>query len=465
MQLVKQKNGNTNQADQSEDKQLMTHKFKKITPALAAASCSLLGAGDTLAKDETGTWNFDVAALLYAESDDRVQAAEPVFNATKTYDDGEILNFKVVFDTLTGASPNGATPSDQAQVFTQPSGKGSFTTATNERPIDDTFQDTRAAISANWSAPINRDWAYSTGAYGSKEYDYLSLGINGAVKRYLNQKNTELSVGLSFSADTLEPEGGHPLGLSEMPHKSSSAFDTEFAASREGSSDTKTIIDAVFGVTQVISRNTIMQFNYGISLSDGYLNDPFKILSVIDDTAGANFGGNLKNTAATAENIYLYEARPDSRMKHSFYWQTKYALNNGDVIDGSYRFMLDDWGINSHTLDFRYRWALGESYLEPHLRYYMQSEADFYKPFVSSTEYNAGAPTFKEASSDERLSEMDAITVGLKYGWKFADDQEVNMRVEYYLQSHTGDNGFGKLSQQDLYPDSQAVIFQIGYSF
>jgi hypothetical protein len=436
--------------------------FKKIAPALAAASCSLLGLSDAIAQENTGEWKFDLATLIYAESDSRVMAAEPVFNATKTYADGEVLNVKAVFDSLTGASPNGATPSDTAQTFTRPSGKGEYTADPNKNPLDDTFKDTRFALSGSWTAPISRDWDYTVGAYGSKEYDYLSLGLNGGVKRYLNQKNTALNFGLAFSVDAIEPEGGTPISFTKMMTEGGKS--ATYLASREDSSDNKTILDAMFGVTQVINAKTIIQFNYGISLSDGYLNDPFKVLSVIDDdTLGGNYGGNFQEVG---NNVYLYEARPDSRMKNTFYWQTKYALDNGDVIDGSYRFMLDDWGINSHTIALRYRWALGDSYLEPHLRYYMQSEADFYKRYLTSTEYNSGgAPTITEASSDERLSEMDAVTVGLKYGYKISKDKEINFRAEYYMQSHGGDNGFGKLTSQDLYPDSDTIILQVGYSF
>tara|TARA_R110002073_G_scaffold35437_5_gene103677 strand:+ start:1572 stop:2945 length:1374 start_codon:yes stop_codon:yes gene_type:complete len=435
-------------------------KFKKIAPALAAASCSLLGITEAIAQENNGDWKFDVANLIYAESDSRVAATEPVFNATKTYVDGEILNVKLVFDSLTGASPNGATPSDTAQTFTRPSGNGEYTVDQDENPLDDTFRDSRGALSGNWTAPINRDWEYTLGAYGSKEFDYLSLGLNGGLKRYLNQKNTALNFGLALSADTIEPVGGKPLGLSRMAIPGSGTFDADFDASRADSSDNKSIIDALFGVTQVINANTIMQFNYGLSLSNGYLNDPYKILSVIDTTTGANYGGNYQNAG---NNVYLYESRPDSRMKHTLYWQTKYALDNGDVIDGSYRFMIDDWGINSHTLDFRYRWDLGNSYLEPHLRYYMQSKADFYQRYLTSDEFTSGS--IKEASSDERLSDMNAYTVGLKYGYKLSNDKEINVRAEYYMQTHSGDTGFGKLTSQDLYPDINAIIFQVGYSF
>jgi len=427
--------------------------FQKIAPALAAASCSLLSVASNtaLARGEAGTWDFEAASLFYSETDDRVVAVEPVFSATKNFEDGEVLNLKAAFDALTGASPNGATPSAAPQTFTTPSGNSTYTTDAGDAPIDDTFKDSRVALSASWLAPINRDWEYNAAFYGSKEYDYLSLGTSGGIKRYLNNKNTALNAGLSFSLDTIEPEGDIAKPLAKMGFN-----DVDFDASRDDSSDSKTIIDALFGVSQVINRNTIMQFNYSVSMSDGYLSDPFKVLSVIDDTTGGNFeeGGN---------NVYLYEARPDSRIKHSLYWQTKYALANGDVIDGSYRFMLDDWGINSHTFDFRYRWQLGSSYLEPHFRYYMQSEADFYKRYISETEYNAG--NLKEATADYRLGDLDGMTVGLKYGHKLDNDHEFNMRVEYYLQSSSGDKGFGLLKDQDLYPDTKALIFQVGYSF
>ena len=434
--------------------------IKKIAPALAVASCSLLAVGShtALARGEAGTRDFETAALFYSEADDRVSAAEPVFSATRNFEEGESLNLKAVFDALTGASPNGATPSAAPQTFSTPSGNSTYTTGVDEAPIDDTFRDTRVALSASWSAPINREWAYNTAVYGSKEYDYLSIGTSGGVKHYLNNKNTTLNGGLSFSFDRIKPEGDIASPLAKMGFN-----DTDFNASRNASSDAKTIMDALIGVTQVINRNTIMQFNYSLSLSEGYLNDPFKILSVIDDdTASANYGGNI---IEGGNHVYLHEARPDSRAKHSLYWQTKYALANGDVVDGSYRFMLDDWGINSHTFDLRYRLQFGSNYLEPHLRYYMQSEADFYKRYMTSTEYNSGSPVLSEASSDYRVGDLNSMTVGLKYGHKLANDHEVNMRIEYYLQNNSGDKGIGLLKDQDLYPDTSAFIFQVGYSF
>ncbi|MCG8610632.1 MAG: DUF3570 domain-containing protein [Pseudomonadales bacterium] len=459
-------------SDQKADRKT-DRKAKPVGMALAAATCALLGqASSATAKGVAGEWDVDTAVLFYSETNNRVQAAEPVVSLTRNFDGERTLNVKLVADTLTGASPNGATPSNEVQTFTRPSGEGNYTVNAGEDPLDDTFHDTRGAGTLTWSAPINRDWRYNAGVYGSMEYDYTSFGVNGGVSRYLNNKNTTINAGLSLSLDTISPEGDIPIGLSQMAlptNVTDAEFKQAFAASRDSDSDSKTIIDILAGVTQVINRRTIMQFNYALSLSDGYQTDPFKIVSVIDTNPGENYGGNLKdnngNNGKNGNNIYLYEKRPDSRFKHVLYWQTKYMFDNGDVLDGSYRFMLDDWGINSHTVDVRYRWNLGKSYLEPHVRYYLQSEADFYQRYLTSTDYNQGTPTVSELSADYRLGELSSATLGLKWGYQFSEDRELSIRAEYMKQSNSGDSGVGLLASQDLYPDTDAFWLQVGFNF
>jgi hypothetical protein len=436
-----------------------------IATALASATCALISghSSDALgaAAGKPGTWDFDTAVLYYAEDSDRVVAIEPVIAATRYFEDDKQFYAKLVVDSLTGASPTGATPSSQVQTFTRPSGKGSYEVAPGETPLDDTFKDTRGALTLNWSAPINSDWRYSTGLYLSSEFDYQSAGLNGSLTRYLNEKNTELTLGLSAASDTIKPYGNIPKSLSRVPNNSQADFNQAFANSRVGDSDTKSLTDVLLGVTQVINRRTLMQFNYSLSSASGYMTDPFKLLSVIDGTTGKNEIGSNNLP------VYVYEQRPDSRTKHAFYWQTKYMLDGGDVIDGSYRFMTDDWGVNSHTIDLKYRLQFKHSYLEPHLRVYQQSEADFYKRYLLDTQYNAttAQATVENASADYRLGDMTGTTLGVKYAQKVGSSQEFSARLEYYVQSNSGDEGFGDLAKQELYPDTKALMVTLGYSF
>jgi hypothetical protein len=141
-------------------------------------------------------------------------------------------------------------------------------------------------------------------------------------------------------------------------------------------------------------------------------------------------------------------------MKHHF---------SRDILDLSYRLYWDDWDITSHTVDLRYRWMFdNRHYLEPHIRYYIQNEADFYQRFLREGE---SLPEY--ASADHRLGDLTGTTLGLKYGFKLANEQEMNLRLEYYLQSGDSQDSSapGILSDMELFPDVEAIILQFSYNF
>lgn len=429
-------------------------KPAKIYSTLAAATCALLGSNlpePVQAQEDLG-WGFDTALLYYGEDDDRVQDFSASVLGTRTYVDDRILTLGVTLDALTGASPNGALPQSFAQTITQPSGKKTFDTSADELPIDSTFRDTRLALTGNWQQPLGRLYQLSVGASASKEYDYLHLGLNAKISRDFNNRNTTLSGGFAIASDEIDPEGGTPDGLSQM-------LDVGDLSNRRGS-QSKDLFDVIFGVTQVINRNLVAQVNYSYSDSSGYLSDPFKVVSVIDGSTG-DAVANLPAPADGPSHVYLYEHRPGGRAKHSLYTQAKY-YSSGKVLDISYRYMTDDWEIDSHTMDLRYRWPIGNGYIEPHVRYYSQTAADFY-----SLSLVDGDPLPEYASADHRLGEFDAITIGAKYGWKTSNGNDMNVRLEFYQQSGSvsGNQLIGNQVDQDNYPDLNAIIFQYGYGF
>jgi hypothetical protein len=224
-----------------------------ISGALAAATCTLLGASlpEPVQAQEDPGWNFDTALLYYGEDDDRVQDLSVSVLGTRTYVDDRILTLGLTVDALTGASPNGALPQSFVQTFTQPSGNATFDTPANELPIDSTFRDTRVAATANWQQPLGRLYQLSVGASASKEFDYLHLGLNGKLSRDFNNRNTTVSGGFAIASDEIDPVGGTPTGLSQM-------LNVGDLSNRRGS-ESKELLDVIFGVTQVISRNLVAQ--------------------------------------------------------------------------------------------------------------------------------------------------------------------------------------------------------------
>jgi len=429
-------------------------KKVNVKLALTAATSALLGLSSVALANEASvldSWSFDTAVLYYGEID-RVTATEAMIGATKTFEDESTLNLKFTFDALTGASPNGAVPQPTTQTFTRPSGNGEYQTPANKTPIYDGFRDTRVQLNAQWTQPFASVYTVSGGVHFSKEYDYLSLGLNSSLAYDFDRKNSTISVGVSYFQDTYNPVGGVPNPFSVMLPGTGEDENPD-DPTRLGKDDTKSTADIMVGFTQVINRRMVAQLNYSYSMVDGYLNDPYKRLSRV------NANGEALD--------YVYESRPDSREKQSIFAQTKYNfggdLLNNTVLDVSYRYMWDDWQIDSHTIDSRFYIPIGvNSYLEPHFRIYQQTAADFYQPFL----YEADElPAY--ASSDLRIGEMTTYTVGLKYGTIVNGDDELSFRLEYYTQKPTnaGFNEPGVLASQDLYEPVNAIIGQVTYSF
>ena len=427
-------------------------KTTSVREKLALATCALLQTASTSAQ-AADEWEIDSALMIYSENDSRVTAIEPIVTARKEVEEDKFFNVKLVLDSLTGATPNGAHTSSTLQTFTKPSGTGGYTVAAGENPLDDTFHDTRVALSADWEQPVLDNYSRMIiGGNLSKEFDYMSLGASATFMRDYNDRNTTLTTALGVNADTISPVGDVPTPFANMMVAGS-------GTNRDAASDNKTITDFMIGVTQVIDRKTLMQFNLSLSSASGYMNDPYKVITVVD-TAGARIA------QAGNDLPYVYENRPDSRSRQVFYWKTVHHLTE-DVINVSYRYHTDDWDITSHTVDLNYRYELsGGAYLQPHIRYYTQSAAEFFTHNILDTQVGVA----QYASSDYRLGELNTTTIGLKYAMPMKNNQEFSMRVESIVQSYsTVSSTIGTLNgdagSQDIVPDLGAFVIQVGYSF
>ncbi|MGD9841684.1 MAG: DUF3570 domain-containing protein [Steroidobacteraceae bacterium] len=435
--------------------QLKNKQPQRIGASLAAAACSLLGtvpgavqAVEVVDKD----WVVDSAVLFYGEDQGRVQDLSVRAAVTRNINEDRKWDISLSIDTLTGASPSGAVKTDGVQTFTRPSGKGSYQIAAGEQPLDDTFHDTRIAVAGSYTIAVGNASRLQGGLDVSSEYDYLHAGLNLRWETDFNLKNTTWFAGVAVGSDRITAEGDLPIVFSAMRP-------ANVAANRSGSQETKTIVDALVGVSQILSRRALLNVVLGVSNSSGYLTDPFKILSVVDATTGRP----VASPYDVGFSYYRYEKRPDSRTKESLFAEYRYALDR-DSWAMNYRFMTDDWGISSHTLEAHYHWNLGShSSLEPQVRYYTQSQADFYKTLLVNGQV---LPEF--ASSDYRLAKMNSWTVGAKYAWQGNSGREYSVRAAYYNQRADASAGsnIGVLNNySELVPSLSAVVAQFGMKF
>jgi hypothetical protein len=433
-------------------------KDLKIGAALTAATCSLLGIAARPAAAAEPRWEIDSALLYYGESDSRVRDISASVHAARDFGDERKLSLDANVDSLTGASPSGAIATGGAQTFTSPSGRDTYTTPAGAVPLDDTFLDTRYAINASWSQPLARLYNVNAGLGFSNEYDYTHIGGNVGLSRDFNQRNTTLSAALEYGQDTIKPVGGLRAPFSMM----ADAVDDDDDDGSGGGSDKKTVLDALIGITQVLGRHTLLRLNYSYSDSSGYLTDPYKVLSVVDPVTGELVPRTPAPGLSGPTGVYVYESRPDSRRKQGLYAELRHDFS-GKVLDVSYRYSTDDWEVDSHTLESRFRLPLGESnYLEPHVRYYTQTAASFYRYSLPDT-----LPLPRFASADARLADLDAYTVGVKFGHIMPSGNEWSARLELYQQKAQAPTAtlIGNQVGNTRMPDFDAVILQFSYHF
>ncbi len=420
--------------------------MKKISGLLSAASATLLGASPAHAES---AWDVETAVLMYSEVG-RVSVLEPVISASKSLNETDTLGMKLTLNALTGASANGAVPSTQPQTFTSPSGKDTYTIDPDETPKDTTFRDARVSYGINWDQALNRLDRLKLGANVSVEQDFFSLSGNVGWSTETNQRNTRFDVGGNLELDAIEPTGGAPTPLSVMDLNTDNNGDDDDDEGEGGDDKTRTVLDLLVGVTQIIDRSSLFQVNLSLSAADGYMTDPYKFVSVVDSSSGEPVR-------------ILYESRPDTRSKTSVFGKYKKTFASNDVLTASLRLMTDDWGVDSQTVDLTWRFVQDNGYyLQPHLRWYQQSAADFYRYFLLDTE---AVPQY--ASADYRLGELTTQTLGIKYGHSDPFGNDWSVRLEYYLQSGDGSpaEAVGQLRNQDLFPDVEAWIFQVNYAF
>jgi hypothetical protein len=449
----------------------LTRKPAAIRQGLITASCALLASGAQA--DDAGSGpppapslrdRFDwllhdwllQSAVAYYHEDGRIQAIEPVIDLSRTDGAGGSLDLNLTIDSLSGASPNGALPSRTPQTFASPSGKSLsasadaaagrhshlYTIAPGELPADSNYSDLRAAAGVDWERPFSRTMRWDLSGKVSYEDDFISVTGSASILRDFNQKNTTLELGVSDEADFISPIGGTPVARSD------------YALFAKTSNKSKNGLGVLAGVTQVINRRWLVQLNVAADRFHGYLSDPYKIVSVLDQV-GDPTG-------------YVYENRPDQRLRKSIFLENRVGWDRVSAAV-SLRYMSDDWHIHSETAEGRFRWWGNEQrmYWEPSLRWYRQTAANFYTPWITGPASSAAG----YASADTRLAAFHAFTYGLKFGLNMEPHfhrtgSELSLRVEYYQQIVDDPRtALADLQGLDLYPNLKAILVQVGFSY
>ena len=371
----------------------MSKKNSGISPALAAltsAAMALPGINSTAKAGVVANQpKISVAYTRYDEDSIPSDDAAPEAGERDRYeiDVAQIqflypLNDKwqitsgFVYDDMSGSSPWFVRPENA-------DGTGDPLVVMSGATIDDTRYD--FSIGAEYFGEkftIAPSIGYST----EKDYESISGGVE--VEYEFPNKTTSVRGGITVSFDEIDPT--QETGIVRV------------------NSEDKENYALYGGVTQVINKHTIIQSTLGVSYFDGFLSDPYKQVWVAGST--------------------LPDSRPDDRTQ--FTWATRlrrYSELFGAALHVDYRFYYDDWNVRSHTLDLGLHkvtdsgWAFDTS-----IRYYTQTQADFYEPFYRQVRADG------EYSSDYRLSPYGSVSLRLGLS-ETIGDWTVKIAAERYI--------------------------------
>ena len=282
------------------------------------------------------------------------------------------------------------------------------------------------------------EMAAGIGGGVSEEPDYHSRFINANARWDFNQKLTSLNLAVSHTNSDIGFNGSM-FDLSwfiNTPRAHSSGFRKTFKADRQDWAMS-------LGLSQILTKNTVLQGGMNYTQSTGFLENPYKavLFAVGSNTPDPNT--HLRSRSV----LEGFEQRPDSR--NQFNWNmgiVQYVVPVDAALHLDYSFAHDDWGINAHTFAGAWDQPLGGSWiLTPNIRYYSQTAADFYQPFftLSPDVINKNTKSysdrlifskfpFQNFSSDYRLSGYGALSGGLTINKQFAKGLSLAIGGEYY---------------------------------
>lgn len=265
----------------------------------------------------------------------------------------------------------------------------------------------------------DRNTIWSLNAKAADEHDYLSYGFGGSLTRWFNNKNTSVSLSANIFLDEwkvlypyeLGGPGGDPEVLA-VPDFNLADFEVT------GNPD----YQPVFKPYENTKRNT---YALGLGFSQIINSKMQGALSLDLIRQSGQLGNHMQRVYfgdvedSFIESFHLaddIERLPSSRLKTAVTGKLNYYINENFLARTSYRFYLDNWGIQSHTfnLEVPIKPFRGLT-LYPAYRFYTQTAAKYFAP------YEAHLSTDEFYTSDYDLSSYQAhqLGFGISYGDPF----------------------------------------------
>lgn len=225
---------------------------------------------------------------------------------------------------------------------------------------------------------------------------------------YLVNK-TILSLGATNSSENDYEANTYFLGISQdfFGDLSTLALSYSYGDDEVSMSNDPTFSDEIkrqsyqISLTQVMTKNLVMNFNYTLITDEGFLNNPYRLVRYCIDEE-------------CSDDSYEPELYPSTHTSHAFAVRGRYYLPIQGAFLFDYRRFNDTWEVSGYNLEVGYIQTFLENWTaEARVRYYKQSDAEFYSDLFDSQ----GQYTYR--ARDKELSDFTDTTFGFGISYEF----------------------------------------------
>jgi hypothetical protein len=260
----------------------------------------------------------------------------------------------VPLDIITAASP------DAVDAVKDPSGKIVDAVSTASR------RNEAGSLSLESTYQLDRKSTISVHGGFHLEEQFRSWDLGAGGTRSFADDNAVLAVSVNQVIDWFDRYDIHGTRLQRVYRSSTNAN---------------------LGLTQLLSPDTIVSFNYGFTVQNGEL-------------------GNTWNAVPLPMRMLGPELLPRERQRHAFVGRLAEYLPWRGAMKFFYRFYVDDWGLMAHTAEVElYQRLSSWLYLRGNYRYYWQSGVSFYTELAD--------PAAKLRTADSDLAPFSAQALGI----------------------------------------------------
>lgn len=274
----------------------------------------------------------------------------------------------------------------------------------------DTVSGASIDVRATASAYVEQRKEASVGADFLHDKTLLSLNVTNSSENDFEANSVYAAVSQSFFGDLSTVSLSWSKGDDDVFINGDESFAQDASRQKFG-----------LGLTQILTKSLIVGFASEHISDQGYLNNPYRSIRYVDDSADRGFS-------------FAREVYPNTRSSNAFSINANYYLPYRAAVYFDARTYSDSWGITAKNAKLGYIHPIKNWTIDLFVRLYRQTSADFYGDLFSrENEFNFMA-------RDKELSTYSGITaaVHVGYEWQFSQSsaiQKAALHLEYdYLR-------------------------------